>query len=216
MPIRSVPTTASIAEAKNGKLFAPAAARNLKALQAELKKVAPQAGRALELASGTGQHVVGLAAAHPALLWTPSEVDPERLASIELYAAESGCDNIAPALELNATETGWSERHAGFDLVLLSNLLHLISDEEAQTLISEVQKALTAGGLFAVYGPFMRDGRLTSDGDRRFHASIQENDPTTGYKDTADMARWLAEAGLTPRDMIEMPANNLLILAEVG
>ena len=221
MPIRTVPNTASVAEPMGGKLFAPAAARNLAPLIETLARVLPEyttqqdgdQKHALELASGTGQHVVGLANHFPGLHWTPSELAADRRQSIDLYAAEAAQHNIATALELDATQPGWSAKLGPFDLVFLSNLTHLISAGEVQTLLSETQKVLTSGGIFAVYGPFMRDGQLISDGDRRFHASIQENDPEAGYKDTTDMARWCADAGLTVKDTIDMPANNLLILA---
>ena len=54
MPIRSVPGSASVTAPQDGKLFAPSAARNLEPLCDLLENIAPKAGRALEIASGTG------------------------------------------------------------------------------------------------------------------------------------------------------------------
>ena len=62
--------------------------------------------------------------------------------------------------------------HSGQDLIVLVNLLHLISEGEARTLIREAATALAPGGRFLVYGPFMRAGELISEGDRAFHASL--------------------------------------------
>ena len=59
MPIRSVPGTASVATPEGGKLYAPAAARNVQAISDLLAQLAPVQGQALEIASGTGQHIVG-------------------------------------------------------------------------------------------------------------------------------------------------------------
>jgi len=51
--------------------------------------VAPRRGRALEIASGTGQHITALARALPKLVWHPTEIAAERIASINAYAAEA-------------------------------------------------------------------------------------------------------------------------------
>ena len=212
MPVRSVPGAASVAAPQDGKLFAPAAARNAEVLCDLLAEVAPEQGKALELASGTGQHAVAYAARLPGLCWQPTEVDEIRRASIQAYAAESGLSNISPPLPLDATAPGWSADHPGQDLIVLVNLLHLISESEARTLIREAAAALAPGGRFVIYGPFMRGGELTSDGDRNFHAALSGHDPAIGYKDDFDTITWLQAAGLELVQAVEMPANNLALV----
>ena len=215
MTARSLPPTASVAHAAEGaKLHAPSATRNARAITQVLTAIAPPEGRALEIASGTGQHVVTFARALPGLIWQPTEIDAARRASIDAYAAEAALPNLRPALALDATAPGWGARHAGQSLIVLINLLHLISTPEAQTLIGETALALTPGGRFALYGPFLRDGQATSDGDARFHASLIAQDPAIGYKDVADVTGWLRDAGLTLAEIIDMPANNLILIAE--
>lgn len=220
MPVRSVPGGASVANPDGGKLFAPSAARNLASLCDLLAQVAPQVGTALELASGTGQHVVGYAACLPDLIWQPSEVDPARRASIDAYVAEVELDTIRPAIALDATTPGWGQKlrqnMAPIDLVVVSNLLHLISTPEAQTLVKEAAACLAPAGRLVIYGPFSRAGELTSDGDVAFHASIIAHDPETGYKDDFDMLDWAEAAGLTTCEVIEMPANNLALVFQKG
>ncbi|KIC22853.1 MULTISPECIES: DUF938 domain-containing protein [unclassified Leisingera] len=214
MPVRSVPGTASVAEPQGGKLFAPSAARNAGAICDLLAKVAPPQGRALEIASGTGQHVIEYAARLPGLTWQPTEVDATRRASIQAYAEEAGLPKIAPPIELDATAPGWCADHAGQDLIVLVNLLHLISESEARTLIQEAAAALAPSGRFVIYGPFMRGGNLISEGDRAFHAAITAHDPETGYKDDAEVIRWLQAAGLELVQTVDMPANNLALVSE--
>ncbi len=211
---RKLPSTASVAQAQGGdKLHAPAAARNAQAIIKLLSRVAPASGTVLELASGTGQHVVQFAAALPHLTWQPTEVAPDRLKSIAAYSAESGSDGILPPLHLNATEPGWGAEHVA-DLVILINLSHLIGATELQTLLNEAAQALRPGGQFILYGPFMRDGQLISDGDRAFHASLTASDPEIGYKNDADVADWMADVGLRLAETVEMPANNLALIAK--
>ncbi len=214
MPVRSVPGAASVSEPKGGKLFAPSAARNSGAICDLLADVAPTLGRALELASGTGQHAVAFAARLPGLTWQPTEADPARRTSIRAYADETNLTNVLPPVELDATAPGWGADHAGQDLIVLVNLLHLISEGEARTLIQEAAAALAPGGRFVIYGPFMRGGELISEGDHAFNAAITTHDPETGYKDDAEVIRWLQAAGLDLVQAMEMPANNLALVTE--
>ena len=216
MPYRHIPSIAGYAgESTGGKQFAPAADRNRTALTDLLADIAPRTGAALELASGTGQHVVSFAARLPDLAWQPTEIDPARRASIDAYVREEGLENVAASVALDATDAGWGAVHAGKALVVLVNLLHLISDAEARTLITEAAGALAPGGLFVIYGPFLRGGELTSEGDAEFHASLQAQDPETGYKDDFDVMDLLQAAGLEMAHIVEMPANNLVLAARL-
>jgi len=107
--------------------------------------VAPERGRALEIASGTGQHITALAGALPQLVWHPTEIAPERIASINAYAADAALPNLRPAQMLDATADGWASGFANFDLVYLGNLLHLIPTPAAETLLDQAAKALAPG-----------------------------------------------------------------------
>ncbi|MFC4217128.1 DUF938 domain-containing protein [Pseudophaeobacter arcticus] len=213
MPIRSVPGTASIANPEGGKLFAPSAARNLDVLSNLLQQVAPPTGRnALELASGTGQHVVGYATRLPQYTWQPTEADPSRLHSIDAYIKEAGLDNLRAAKTLDATAAGWSSAQEPQDLIVLSNLLHLISTPEARCLLREAANTLAPEGRLVIYGPFSRGGALTSPGDAQFHSALKAHDPEIGYKDDFDVLDWAQEVWLNPVEVIEMPANNLALV----
>ncbi|MBE1297423.1 MAG: DUF938 domain-containing protein [Rhodobacteraceae bacterium] len=214
MPIRSTPGSASVTESQDGKLFAPSAARNLEPLCDLLEEIAPKSGQALEIASGTGQHVVAYAARLPSLIWQPSEVDATRRASIDIHAAEADLDNIRPAQEPDATAPGWAQSVEPVDFIVLSNLLHLITENDAKTLIREAARALKPSGKLCIYGPFMRAEELTSEGDRAFHASLIAHDPDIGYKDDFDTIDWIQNSGLDMADVIEMPANNLALVGQ--
>lgn len=210
----ALPPSASVAEATQGaKLSAPSALRNTQALIDLLHNVAPEHGSALELASGTGQHVAAFAQAFPNLMWHPSEVAADRRASIDAYRAEVGVKNLAPSKTLDACTSGWGRDAFAQDLILCCNLLHLIPVDAAHTLISEAGAALAIGGTLVLYGPFIRDGVLTSDGDARFDAQLRDADPEIGYKDDSVIAKWLVAAGLKIIQTVQMPANNLAFIA---
>lgn len=211
MPLRPPPPSAMTVEqdTDTAKLFAPSAARNGPVLLDLLRNVAPREGRALELASGTGQHIVRFAAAMPGLIWVPTELDEDRLASVRAYVMEAQLPNLGMPISLDACAPGWSGTTGPVDLITLTNLTHLVSAQEVQTLLGEVGQALSETGRFVLYGPFKRDGALTSEGDVSFDASLRAGDPEIGYKDTREIEEWAAVSGLTILERHEMPANNL-------
>lgn len=213
MTARLPPSASVVTAHEAGKLHAPAAARNVDALCRVLNDHAPHTGRALEIASGTGQHVTAFARALPGLIWHPTEIDSARRASINAYVQEAGLPNLKPAAHLDATLPGWSGKQGGFDLIVLINLLHLIHAEACENLIFEALKALSDTGPFLIYGPFKRNGQLTSEGDKRFDADLRATDRRIGYKDSTDIEEWLRKAGATNIEIRDMPANNLAIVA---
>ena len=211
-----LPASASVAhEAGGDKLILPAAERNKDAIATLIASLIEDRteGQALEIASGSGQHIVEHARRTPKVTWQPTEYDATRRASIDAYVAEAGLTNLRPAIPLDATAPGWGKTHAGQDLILLSNLLHLITDEEAAILIREAGQALAPAGLFMIYGPFMRGGELTSDGDRRFHEDLTSTTKGIGYKDDFDVVDLIHASGMELVELVEMPANNLSFVA---
>ena len=205
-----LPDTASVANCQgDGRLFAPSAEKNSAPIINLIKRIAPKSGEALEIASGTGQHIVKLALSLPNLSWTPSEIEEERLKSITAWTEGVNLLNIKPPLYLDATETGWSKSLPQSDFILLVNLLHLISWNETEILIGELSKALQTNGIALIYGPFMRNAKLTSEGDKSFHNSLIRADPDIGYKNDLDMVELFSKSGLLHLETVEMPANNL-------
>ena len=212
---KNIPSTASVAFLGNGhRLLAPAADKNMDPILDLVIEFAPETGKALELASGTGQHIVKLASAKPNINWQPSDVDQLRIASITSWSNDNNLDNLNPPLLLDATEVGWSREHNDQNFILLVNLIHLISEAEATTIIREISIALAPGGRATIYGPFKRDGKLTSAGDISFHRSLKEADPEIGYKDDKWMLDQFSERTLAVIKIQNMPANNLAFIVE--
>ncbi len=213
---RNLPPNVSVAhDLEDGRLHAPAAARNAQVITKMICQHAAHSGKALEIASGTGQHVVAYAAALPEIIWQPTEIDADRRRSIDIWAKEADLPNLHPAIDLDATTPGWSAQHKGHDVIVLVNLTHLITVPELRILIGEVAHALAPGGRFFLYGPFLRGGVATSQGDKAFDASLRAKDPEIGYKDVGDIENWLQKAGLGVVGMHQMPANNLMFISEL-
>ena len=212
---KKLPSTASVVhQAGRGKLHSPAAERNAGDIVRVVVENAPHKGVALEIASGTGQHVVELAATVPSLIWQPSDVDPDRLASIKARYSEHQLPNLLPPIHLDATTTVWADLCPKYDFILLVNLTHLLSAGEVDSLIAGIAQSLNANGRCVIYGPFMRDGLFTSRGDEDFHRSLIEADPEIGYKDDRWIFDLFKRKELKSIKVIEMPANNLAFVIE--
>jgi SAM-dependent methyltransferase len=188
----------------------PSAQRNAAAILQVLQAHAPATGRTLEIASGSGLHAALFAAALPGLIWQTTDLDRANFASIRAWAAASA-GNILPPVPLDATQAGWSADWPAQDAVLLVNLLHLIPPTAAATLLDELAQVLAPGGTAFLYGPFLRDGAPTSDGDAAFDASLRAQNPAIGYKDLAWVTGILTSLGLQVQTQA-MPANNLMLI----
>lgn len=211
----ALPPNASVAsQTEDGKLSAPSALRNAPVIVELLQSIVPAQGRALEIASGTGQHISALAAAIPQIDWYPTEIAADRITSIDAYAAQAALDNLRPAKLLDAATSGWAGSHTPYDLIYFGNLLHLISADAAAIVLNEAASALAPQGHFVIYGPFKRGGALTSEGDAKFDAELRAADPKIGYKNDQWIKHLLTDAGLDASLVRNMPANNLAFIAK--
>lgn len=167
-------------------------------------------GPLLEIAAGSGLHAAHFAAALPQVIWQPTDLAPQNLASITAWT--HGLPNVLPALTLDACTPGWHRRFAPQNAVLAVNLLHLISAPAAKILLAEAAACLAPSGRCFFYGPFLRDGQTISAGDADFDAALRAQDPEIGYKDLAWVTETLATAGLACQ-ITALPANNLMLIA---
>ena len=195
----------------DGRRHAPSAIRNQDAILDVLRVEAPANGKLLEIASGSGQHAAAGAKALPGLIWQPSDANPDNLASITAWAAHDPQPNLRAAVVLDAASPGWAKDWPAQDVVLIINLLHLIPTDIAQAIIANAARALGPSGKLMLYGPFLRDGQTTSDGDAAFDASLRAQDERLGYKDLAWVIAEFANANLTTC-ITQMPANNLMLI----
>lgn len=198
----------------DGRLRAPSAARNIAPILEAIAPFVPKRGVALELASGSGEHIVALAEAHPEVVWQPSDIEPDRLVSIDAWRAERGVRNMRLAQFLDASAPTWQVDPMA--LVVTVNLLHLVDEITARAVIAGVARNLAPGAHWFLYGPFRSGGKFRSYGDVDFHTALTTHDPAIGYKDVEAVQGWAAEAGLTRAALIEMPANNLALVLRKG
>lgn len=189
---------------------APAVARNRDAILALLQEELPPSGNVLEIASGSGEHIVHFAAALPALRWQPSDPDATALASIAAWAGASGLINIRPPLRLDASEADWPVDQA--DAMLCINMVHISEWAATEGLFRGAAAILNVDAPLILYGPYLEDGVETAPSNLAFDHSLKERDPAWGLRHVADVDRLARHWGFARTNRHAMPANNLTLV----
>lgn len=191
--------------------FSAATARNRAPILAVLRRVLPADARVLELASGAGEHAAYVAAAMPGVVWQPSDPDPAARASIAAWAAAEGLANVLPPRAIDVRAADW-DAGGPYDTIVAINMIHISPWEVTLGLMAGAGRLLREGGVLYTYGPYMRDGRHTAPSNEAFDAWLKSLDASFGVRDVADVESAALAQGLSLREVIEMPANNLSLV----
>lgn len=190
---------------------APAALRNGGPILEVLRQWLPEHGRVLEVASGTGEHAVFLAAALPGIEWRPSEHDAEGLAMLERRVAAEGPPNLLPRIRLDAADrASWPDET--YDAIVCINMIHIAPWCAAEGLIAGAGRALRPGGLLYLYGPFRESDRPFAPSNAAFDAALKARNPAWGVRNLDAVVGLAAAQPLTLAARVEMPANNLSVV----
>ena len=201
---------ASAPEMEDARLHSPSAARNRDAILAVLRRALPSRGIVLEIASGTGEHVVHFAAGLPGLTFQPSDPDAIHRASVDARIRHSCLPNIRAALDLDTTWRIWPI--AAADAVFCSNMIHIAPWPAALGLIAGAAQRLSLDGSLFLYGPFQHGGQHSAESNLAFDADLKSRDADWGVRDLEIVAAEAARAGFAGPEITDMPANNLLVM----
>jgi hypothetical protein len=188
---------------------APAAARNREPIAAVLAEELPPTGTVLEVASGTGEHVVHFAQVFAHLHWQPSDPSADARASIAAWTAESGLANIAPPLALDAAQGDWPDRAGA---ILCINMVHISPLAASEGLLRAAGLILPAGAPLVFYGPWLEAGVTTAPSNLAFDASLKARDPAWGLRTVSWMDEQAAANGMRRTRRVAMPANNIMLV----
>ena len=188
----------------------PATARNRDAILSVLRDVMPSSGVVLEIASGSGEHVVHFARAFPGLVFQPSDPEVPALKSIAAWVEETRLKNIAAPLMLDAASPTWPATSA--DAILCINMIHIAPWRATEGLIQGAAKILRAGAPLYLYGPYRQTGIVTAPSNEAFDASLKSRNAEWGLRSLEDVTTLAKHAGFSVPDVTQMPANNLSVV----
>lgn len=199
--------------APDARQYAPAAERNTGPILAVLGPHLPPAGTVLEVGSGTGQHVIALAAAYPGLSWQPSDPDPAARASIAAWTAAAHLTNVLAPLDLDVTAVDWTRAlERPLQGIVCINLLHIAPWAACAGLMAGAGRLLGRGAPLCLYGPFKEGGRHTAPSNARFDRYLRLCDPAWGVRDLEAVVGCATDCGLDLVGQEPMPANNLSVI----
>jgi SAM-dependent methyltransferase len=188
-------------------LTSPSVARNRDSILDVLRRFLPRTGMVLEIASGTGEHAVHIAAALPHLTWQPTEQDEQALNSIAAHHATSGLPNLLAPLRLDAAAPNWPVERA--DAVVAINMVHISPWPATQGLMAGAGRVLPPGGVLYLYGAYKVNGVHTAASNEAFDQDLRRRNPEWGVRDLEEVADLASAHGLELVERISMPANNL-------
>ena len=198
--------------------YSPAAERNGPAILAQLQALLPQQGRALEIASGTGQHVALFAASWPGWTWQPSDLSGDDFPSIVQWCAQTSAELALPPCRLDVQAPHWPAVGAPFahpfDAIYCANMLHIAPWACCQGLMQGAARHLAPSGRLITYGPYFELGLPVAAGNLAFDQRLRERDSAWGIRWRHEVEAQAESAGLRLANRLEMPANNLLLVFE--
>ena len=194
-----------------------AAERNKQPIAEQLRTLLPAAGKVLEIASGTGQHVVHFAAQLPGIIWQPTECSAAGLEYLEVVRLLAGLPNIAAPHPLDVLQADW-HLPRDFDALVCINMIHISPWETTAALFAGAARHLSIAGpgLLVLYGPFRESGQHTAPSNETFEVWLKAKDARFGVRNLEDVDASASAAGFGRVHLARLPANNLLLAFRRG
>ncbi len=163
----------------------------------------------LEIASGTGQHIVHFSKNLPDIHWQSSDVDLVNYGLPEVVA-NNQCANLLAPLSLDIAS--WPELNARFDAVYSANCIHIIGSELLAPYVAGAAGVLNPGGLMLLYGPYKYGGEFTTQSNADFDQYLRSSNQGGGIKDFETLDELAKQNGLALENDVDMPANNQFLI----
>ena len=202
-----------MSDASNAERQAPAAERNKGPILDVLVRELPARAAVLEIASGTGQHVMHFAEHLPEHVFFPTDPSSEARASVEARRVRMALANVRPVERLDVTEPGWEAPWVGrTDAIVCINMVQVAPLEASRALFEGASRCLVAGAPLVMYGPFKFDGVFLAPGNAAFDASLSSQNAGWGVSDARVLGREAERAGFSVAEPIVMPQNNHVLV----
>ena len=164
---------------KSGQMFGML--RNRDFILGILRDVLPTKGVILEIASGSGEHVVHFARNLPNLVFQPSDREPDALQSVAAWVKATRVTNVRAPMVLDASQSPWPIASA--DGIICINMVHISPWDATLGLLRGAAAILPPTAPFYLYGPYKREGFATTPSNQAFDRSLRDPNPTWGLRD---------------------------------
>jgi hypothetical protein len=96
-----------------------------------------------------------------------------------------------------------------YDGFFTANTAHIMQKDEVRHMMKSISDLLPKSGVFCQYGPFVVDGKFSSQSNADFHEKLLASG-RGGYCEIEQLRQWASDLSLS--EVIEMPANNLMLV----
>ncbi len=190
--------------------YAPAILRNRDFILGILRDVLPTRGVILEIASGSGEHVVHFARHLPNLVFQPSDREPDASQSVAAWVKAARVTNVRAPVVLDTSQSPWPIASAAG--IICINMVHISPWDATLGLIRAAATILPPTAPFYLYGPYRREGFATTQSNQSFDRSLRDRNPTWGLRNLEAVAAIAQSVGFSAPTITEMPANNLSLV----
>ena len=170
-------------------------------------------GDALEIGSGTGQHLSYLAKSFPHIIWHGTDIDEVHCKSIDAWAKFNSL-NLPHALALDAA-SDWSsvlKEYDSFNVIISMNVIHISPISTLEGIFLNSARFIKNDGILVFYGPFKKGNKHTGEGNKIFDQRLRSENSTWGVRCLSTLERLAADNKFDSPEVIEMPANNYLLV----
>ena len=170
--------------------------------------VLPERGLVLEVASGSGEHVLHFARTFPDCL----AAERSRAGGAALdrgLARRGGLSNLLPPVR-STRGRDMAGRPGRRDPGI--NMVHISPWAATAGLLRGAGRLLAAGAPLYLYGAYLQAGVETAPSNLAFDESLKARDPEWGVRDLEDGRRRSRDARPRARSVVPMPANNLSVV----
>jgi hypothetical protein len=175
--------------------YAPATLRNRHFILDVLRDALPATGVILEVACGSGEHVVHFARNLPSLVFQPSDPDPDARLSVAAWVKAKGVTNVRAPIALDALHSVWPIASA--DGIICINMIHISPWDATVGLIKGAAAILPPGSPLYLYGSYKREGFETAPSNQAFDWSLRDRYPNWGLRDLEAVAAMAQSDGFS-------------------
>jgi len=203
---------------KEAMIKAPAAERNKQPILDVLSLLFPKdaSGDVLEIASGTGQHVIHFASYFENMSFYPTEYDASSIESLNHNVSFAGLKNVKSPVQVDITQPlpMWNRSITcrKYDLMTCINMIHITPWQCTEGLFNAASQLLKPQGLLLTYGPYAVNAVLEPESNRSFDRHLRLQDPSWGVRDIRDIKQLAETVELELLQTHDLPANNKALI----
>ena len=202
------------------RLYFPATQRNKIHISRAISNFLPKKGSILEIASGSGEHGVFFQSLFPFINWQLSDPNPTYRKSISSWIHYQGLTKkMSQPLDLEVNKKPWplsAKFQETLQAIICINLLHISPWESTEAIFKGAKDYLRKHQILILYGPFKRNAKHTSHSNEIFDHTLKAQNKLWGVRDLDEINNKAKEIGFNVDEIIDMPANNLLVIYRVN